>query len=54
MLKSNGNYIKITLYKIKICSETNIKSFTIKMDLGKQSQETEKIQNREVDLGGKV
>ena len=53
MHKSNGNYIKITLYKVKICAE-NIKTFTIKMDLGKQTQETEKIQNREVDLGGKV
>ncbi len=54
MQKLNGNYIKVTLYKAKICSEANLNSFILKMDCNKQSLESEKVQGREADLGAKV
>jgi hypothetical protein len=54
MNKSNGNYIKVTLYKAKICSDANLSAFTLKMEFSKQSQESEKIITREMDLGAKV
>ncbi len=54
MHRSNVNYIKLTLYKAKVCSEVSLNAFTLKMDFSKQSLESEKIQGRDVDLGGKV
>jgi hypothetical protein len=51
---NNGNYIKVTLYKVKVCSDVNLSAFTLKMEFSKQSQESEKIQTREMELGGKV
>ncbi len=54
MKKSNGNYIKVTIYKAKLCSDSNISSYSLKMDFLKQSCETEKITTKDVDFGGKV
>jgi hypothetical protein len=54
MKKSNGNYIKLTIYKAKICSESSVNSYSLKMDFCGQSSETEKISTRDVDFGGKV
>lgn len=53
MKKTNGNYIKVSLYRAKIYSEININSYTLKLDFGKNSIETDKITSRDVDLGGK-
>ncbi len=54
IIMNNGNYIKVTLYKVKVCSDVNLSAFTLKMEFSKQSQESEKIQTREMELGGKV
>lgn len=54
MKKSNGNYIKVTIYKAKICPDCNISSYSLKLDFLKQSFETEKISTKDVDFGGKV
>jgi hypothetical protein len=54
MNKANGNYIKFSIYKVKICSETPLNAFNLKMDFCKQTYETDKISSKEADLGGKV
>jgi hypothetical protein len=54
MIKTNVNYIKITIHKAKICSDNNLSSFSLKIDFEKQTYETDKIANREIDFGGKV
>lgn len=53
-MKKTGNYIKITLHRIKICSDINLSTYNLKITFGKQSCETEKICMKEVDYGGKV
>ncbi len=53
-MKKSGNYIKITLHKIKICSENHINAYNLKISFGKQSSETDKFSAKEVDYGGKV
>lgn len=53
-MKKSGNYIKITLHKIKICSDTHISAYNLKLSFGKQSSETDKFSVKEVDYGGKV
>lgn len=54
MIKSNVNYIKVTIYKAKLCSDNNLSSYSLKLDFDKQTYETDKIANREIDFGGKV
>ncbi len=54
MKKSNGNYMKVTIYKTRICSETTISNYSLKMDFCKQSCETEKITVKDFEMGGKV
>jgi hypothetical protein len=54
MKKSTGNYLKVTIYKAKILSESMINSYTLKMDFCKQSCETDKIPAKDFEMGGKV
>ena len=54
MKKSSGNYIKVTIYRAKICSDSNISSYSLKLDFCKQSCETDKISGKDIELGGKV
>lgn len=54
MKSSNGNYLKVTLYKVKICSDITLSPYSLKFEFLKQSTETEKISLRDVDFGGKV
>ena len=54
MRKSNGNYIKLTLYKAKICSDSNVNAYSLKLDFCKQICETDKIMGKEIEFGGKV
>ena len=54
MKKSNGNYIKTTIYKARICSESSITSYSLKLEFGKQTCESDKISGKEAELGGKV
>jgi hypothetical protein len=53
-MKKSGNYIKITLHRIKICSDIQVNTYNLKISFGKQSYETDKICMKEVDYGGKV
>ena len=54
MKKSTGNYMKVSFYKAKVCSDFNLGSYSLKLDFGKQSHETEKIAAKDIELGGKV
>ena len=53
-MKKSGNYIKITIHKIKISSGIHIGTYNLKLSFGKQSCETDKFSVKEVDYGGKV
>ncbi len=54
MKTTNGNYLKVSIYKIRVCGDNNLLSYNLKIELSKNLIETEKINKREVDLGGKV
>jgi hypothetical protein len=50
-MKNNSNdYLRITILKIKVSSESTVNNFTIKLEYDKQTQETDKIAGREIDL----
>jgi hypothetical protein len=53
-MKKSGNYIKITLHRIKVCADIQVSSYNLKISFGKQTHETDKITMKEVDYGGKV
>jgi hypothetical protein len=50
MKRNSSNYIRANLIKIKIPHDLNISSIVLKMELGKQWHETEKISSKEGDL----
>ncbi len=54
MKKTNGNYIKVTIYKSKVCSDCTMSNYSLRMDFCKQSYETDKISTKDFDMGGKV
>jgi hypothetical protein len=51
MKKNNSNYIRLTILKIKQCSEQNLSSYSLKIDFCKQTNETDKLSAKELDLG---
>lgn len=48
------NYLKITLFKVKICNDKEIGNFKLKMSIGNSYYDTDKITTREFEFGGKV
>ena len=50
MKRNFSNYIKANLIRIKIPNDSNLNSIVIKMEFGKQIQETEKLQAKELEL----
>jgi hypothetical protein len=50
MKRNSSNYIRANLIKIKIPQELNINSVVLKMEIGKQCQETGKISSKEGEL----
>jgi hypothetical protein len=51
MKKTNGNYVRLTILKIKLCNDQNLSSYSLKVDFCKQSNETDKLTGKEIDLG---
>ena len=44
------NYLRVTIRKIKLINEYNIQSYNLKIDLLKQTQEIEKLSNKETEI----
>jgi hypothetical protein len=51
MKKSNSNYVRLTILKIKLCGDHNLGSYSLKIDFCKQTNETDKLTAKEIDLG---
>jgi hypothetical protein len=47
---NSGNYIRATLIKVKIPVESNLTSFLLRMEFNNQSQETDKLTGKEIEL----
>jgi hypothetical protein len=50
MKKTSGNYVRITILKIKT-NDQILSSFRLKLQFNNQINETEKLQGKEIDLG---
>jgi hypothetical protein len=50
-MKANTNYLRLTLLKVKMCQYTQISKYKLKFDFQKQSQESELLPGKEVELG---
>ena len=45
-----GNFVRATIHKLKILQESDLNCFVLRMELGNQIQESEKLTGREFDL----
>ena len=51
MKKINGNYIRVTILKIKQCIENVLSYFTLNIEFNNQNCETDKLTGKDIDLG---